>query len=456
MIPALYDYQEKAVAEIRQHIAAGTRRILLVAPTGSGKGTLATWMIHSAVARGKRILFLVNRRELVKDTSKRLDKLGVDHGVIMGSHPRRKPWLSVHVASIDTLHRRKPLPPADLIFCDECHLSITDIWRNVLDQYSCPVLGMTATPVRADGRGLGEFFNAMVQGPSTAELMRRGFLVRGRIFAPSAPDMTGVKVSGGEYNQKQLAVAADTSKLTGDLVAHWIRLGRGRPTVAFAVSVEHSRHIVEQFAAKGFRAVHVDAQTPDDERDRIWSGLAGGSIDVCSSVGVISYGWDVPPVSCAILARPTKSLALFLQQVGRVLRTHPSKSDALILDHAGCCLEHGFPDDEREWTLDGEGSGSKRSKDDAPSVRMCKACWAAYRATLAACPYCGWKPERVERIPDEVAGELGEITEAVKPAYRIRKLSRDPRIAELQKTAEAKGYKPGWVWMQAQRMGVHL
>ncbi|MDE2103412.1 MAG: DEAD/DEAH box helicase [Patescibacteria group bacterium] len=450
-VPDLYDYQQAQVDDIRAQIRAGRRRVLLVSPTGSGKGTIATWMIARALERKSRVIFLVNRRELVKDTSRRLDRLGVDHGVIMGNHPRRKPWLSVHIASIDTLHRREVLPPADLIFADECHFSISPTWRKVLDRYTCPVVGMSATPIRADGRGLGEFFDAMVQGPSVADLISRGFLAPPRIFAPSAPELAGVKVQHGEYNQKQLAQCVDRSTLIGDVVQHWLRIAQGRPTVAFAVSVEHSRHIVDQFAHKNIRAVHVDAETPDEERDRIWAGLAGGSIDVCSSVGVISYGWDVPPVSCAILARPTKSLALYLQQIGRVLRRHESKRDALILDHAGCCLEHGFPDDEREWSLEGvrkKWTGDVRG----PSVRMCKNCWAAHPSSRPKCPYCGWEPEKQELMPDTVEGSLEEVTESEKPKYTIRKLSADPRVAELQKTAAEKGYKPGWVWFQIQRM----
>lgn len=447
---SLFPHQTDSVTEIRAHISAGRKRILLVSPTGSGKGTMATWMIQRATERKLPVLFLVNRRELVKDTSRRLDRLGLDHGVIMGDHPRRKPWLNVHVASIDTLQRRATVPSARLIFVDECHFAITPTWRKVLDRYDCPVIGMSATPIRADGRGLGEFFDVMVHGPSVRWLTDNGYLVPARIFAPSAPDTTGVAVSHGEYNQKQLAQCVDRSKLIGDVVQHWMRLGRGRPTVAFAVSIEHSRHIVGQFSAAGVRAVHVDAETPDFERDRIWAGLAAGEIDVCSSVGVISYGWDVPPVSCAILARPTKSLALYLQQIGRVLRTSPGKSDALILDHAGCCLEHGFPDDEREWSLDGETKKTGEAR--GPAVRMCKECWAAHPSSAPACPFCGWVPEKRDLMPDQVDGALAEVTEAEKPKYTIRRLSMNPKIAELQKIAAERGYKPGWVWMQMQRL----
>lgn len=447
ILPTLYDYQENAVQRITEAIRAGQRRILLVAPTGSGKGTLATWMIVRATEKKKRVLFLVNRRELVKDTSRRLDKLGLDHGVIMADHPRRRPWLNVHIASIDTLRNRETLPPADLIFVDECHFSLSDGWRKVLDYYTSPVIGMTATPIRQDGRGLGEFFQVLIEGPQAVDLIERGFLVPARIFAPSTPDVSKVKKTAGEYNQKQLACVVDRGGLIGDIVQNWRNVAENRPTVAFAVSVDHSRHIVDQFSAAGVRAVHVDANTPDEDRDQIWSDLAANRIQVCSSVGVISYGWDVPPVSCAILARPTESLALYLQQIGRVLRTHSSKSDALILDHAGNVARHGFPDDIREWSLD--GVRRRKSQDrTGPQVFMCKSCFAAYKPA-PKCPYCGWMPPAPE-LPTVSDGVLEEVTER-KP-YTIRKLSDDPQIAELQIIAAEKGYKPGWVHFQVQRL----
>lgn len=460
---SLYDYQEQAVKKLRDFIRYGNKRLLLVAPTGSGKGTLATHMVTRAAERGKNVLFLVNRRELVKDTSRRLDRLGLDHGIIMAGTDRRKPWLNVHVASIDTLNRREVVPPADLIFADEAHFSVSPTWQKVLDKYfGVPVIGMTATPIRADGRGLGEMYEVLIPGPSVAELTQRGFLVPARIFAPAAPDLSGVTIKDGEYNQKQVAKVLDRPKLIGDIVSHWMRLGRGRPTVCFGVNVEHSKHIVAQFEAAGVRAVHVDANTPDDAteqhigREKTWAGLADGSIEVCCSVGIISYGWDVPPVSCAILARSTKSLALYLQQVGRVLRTHPSKTDALILDHAGACLEHGFPDDEREWTLEGLRKKPKLPSDAVQCVRMCRACFLAYPSTRDKCPECGEPYEVRDTVPEFTAGELQEMTAENRPAYTIRKLSKNPRIAELQQTAAEKGYKPGWVFMQARKMGLSL
>jgi DNA repair protein RadD len=445
----LRDYQIKAVEDLRYEISWLTAknldpRVLLVAPTGSGKGTISCWMILSAVSRGRKILFLVNRRELVKDLSRRLYRLGVQHGIVMGSHPAR-PWLPVQVASIDTLHRRPHIPQADLIFLDEAHFSISPIWAKVIARYpGVPLIGMTATPVRADGRGLGDLYNAIVQCPDTAELTALGHLAPARIFAPSKPDLTGVKMQAGEYNQKQLATAVDRGALVGDIVTHWKQLAAGRPTVVFAVNVAHAEHITEQFLAAGITSQCVDANTPDHVRDKLWSDLACGAVQVCTSVGVISYGWDVPAVSCAILARPTKSLALYLQQIGRVLRTAPGKTDALILDHAGCVLEHGLPDDPHEWTLDGERKKTAK-QERAPSVRSCLKCWYTYRSQMERCPNCGFTPPKHDTTPDTVEGNLVEVTESAK--YVPGKIADDPVWAYFQQEAVRLGKNGRWPWV---------
>jgi superfamily II DNA or RNA helicase len=400
------------VDDIRARLREGSRRILLVAPTGAGKGTLATYIIQSAGSRGKRVLFLVNRRELVKDLSRRLDRLGLDHGVIMGNHPRRKPWLNVHVASIDTLHRREHLPPADLMFVDEAHFSLSPIWLKVLARYpGVPLIGMTATPIRLDGRGLGHVFQSLVECPTLAELTGMGYLVPTRVFAPPSPDVAGVHTTAGDYNQKELSAAVDLPTITGDIVQHWLKLARGRPTVVFAVDIRHSQHLAEQFQAAGVRAVHADANTPDEVRDRLWEDLAAYRTEVVCSVGIVSYGWDCPPVSCGVLARPTQSMALYLQQCGRILRVAPGKSDALILDHAGNTLRHGFVDDPREWSLDdAEIKARSKDKDDPGlAVRMCKKCWFAFSIRLTVCPECGWEYIPTARDIQEKDGELREI-----------------------------------------------
>jgi len=487
----LRPFQERAVEGIRARLREGARRVLLVAPTGAGKGTVATHIIQSAGSRGKSVLFLVNRRELVKDLSRRLDKLGLDHGIVMGNHPRRKPWLNVHVASIDTLHRRETLPPADLMFLDEAHFSLSPIWLKVLDRYTgVPLIGMTATPIRLDGRGLGHVFQAIVECPSVAELTGMGYLVPTRVFAPTAPDVSSVHTTGGDFNKKELSAAMDRSTLTGDIVQHWLKLARGRPTVVFAVDVQHSQHIAEQFRAAGVKVQHADADTPDDVRDRLWEDLAAYRTEVVCSVGIVSYGWDCPPCSCGVLARPTQSLALFLQQCGRILRPAPGKGDALILDHAGNTLRHGFVDEPRIWSLDdSEIKARGKSKDDPGlAVRMCKKCWFAFSSRLSACPECGWqyagpvrdirnkdgelqeiKPERwyhceacrhKGRLPDgaTLAGyacprcQTGPLVALASKYDTPDQERRLQKLREWQREAEEKGYKRGYAQVTFKRL----
>jgi DNA repair protein RadD len=446
----LRPYQNHDLETIRSLIRAGRKRILLVQPTGAGKGTLSTFMIRGAVARGKRVIFLVNRRELVRDLSRRLDRLGVDHGIIMADHPRRRPLLSVHIASIDTLHRRDRLPGADLLFADEAHFSLSPIYKKVIDRYPEAVLiGMTATPIAANGRGLGSLYEDIVLGPSVADLTQQGFLVPARVFAPSQPDLTGVGSTAGEFKTKELAEVCDVARLTGDIVEHWKKLASDRKTVLFAVGVKHSQHCAEAFRAAGIDAVHVDANTPDDERDRIWNDLDNGRLPIVCSVGVISYGWDHPIVSAVILARPTRSLGLHLQQCGRGLRPAPGKSALVILDHAANTLRHGFVDDPREWSL---ADGDKPPRDDfrAPSVRMCKQCWRAYSSSQDACPECGCPHEKRERQIEQVAGNLEEIKREQKlfAIEEWRKRAGDDvkrrKFEEFRRIAAERNYKRGY------------
>ncbi len=314
----------------------------------SGKTTIAGEMIRSAAARDKRILFLAHRKELISQCSRRLADMGVDHGIIRANDSRRRPWLRVHVCSVPTLIRRNPLPPADLIFIDEAHRARGASYEQILKQYPQAVcIGLTATPARSDGRGMGRLFSSMVECPSLGELTEMGHLVPTRVFAPARPDLTGVHTTAGDYKKDELARAVDKPKLVGDVVSHWMKYARERLTVVFAVSIAHSRHLRDEFLQARIAAEHLDGETPERERDAILERLSSGRTQVLCNVGVLTEGWDCPATSCAILARPTQSVGLYLQMAGRILRPHPGKLDALILDHAGCTLQHGFIDEER-------------------------------------------------------------------------------------------------------------
>src|SRR6516162_8899478 len=194
-------------------------------------------------------------------------------------------------------------------------------------------------------------FEIIVEGPPVAELIKAGYLVPTRVYAPYRPDLSGVRVERGDYVENQLAERMDKQQLVGDIATHWLRLAKRRPTVAFATSVGHSVHLRNQFRASGVLAEHIDGSTPVEERDRTLARLAAGTVEVVCNYMVLTEGWDQPKVSCLVLARPTKHMGLYRQMVGRVLRPAPGKADALILDHAGAVFEHGFVDEPVIWTL---------------------------------------------------------------------------------------------------------
>jgi DNA repair protein RadD len=414
----LHQFQQDAVAEIERHIAEGRRRLLLVAPTGSGKTVIASELIRRCVAQYQRVLFFAHRREIIKQSSGKLTANGVRHGIIM-SQVDPRPMEAVQVASIDTLLVRgvrssaMDLPPADLVVFDEAHRARGRTREHLISLYPEAVLfGMTATPCRGDGRGLGNLFDVMIETPQVAELIAGGFLVKSRVYAPINPDLKGVRVEKGDYVISQLAGRMNTAGLVGDIVEHWHKHGEQRRTIAFAVDVAHSVAIRDQFLGAGVAAEHLDGETPIPEREAILARLASGETKVVSNCMVLTEGWDCPPVGCAILARPTKQMGLFRQMIGRVLRPAEGKPDAVILDHSGAVFRHGLPEDHVEWTLDVDGRAAnpaheKRKAGLEPRLHECPACKAIM--VKPPCGACGWMPQPKARSVKFEDGQLGLV-----------------------------------------------
>jgi DNA repair protein RadD len=272
--PELRPYQREVMERFDAEVAAGRRRVLLVAPTGSGKTVIAGAIMAGTASAGGRVLFLAHRRELIQHASQKLYAVGIDHGVIQAGFPTR-PGESVQVASISTLHARAirtrtmDLPAADLVIVDEAHHTPARTYRRLLAAYpEAVILGLTATPCRGDGRGLGNAFDTLIECPPVAELISAGYLVPTRVYAPTRPDLTGVKVERGDYVEKQLAARMDVGQLIGDIVSHWHRLAERRHTVVFATGVAHSVHLRDEFRRSGVWAEHLDGTTPAEERDR--------------------------------------------------------------------------------------------------------------------------------------------------------------------------------------------
>lgn len=453
----LRSYQAEAVERLRDAYRRGARAPLLVLPTGGGKTVVFSHIAAAAVAKGRSVLVLVHRRELIRQASEKLTAAGVAHSIIAPGHATTAD--AVQVASVQTLARRleqmRQAPPR-LIVVDEAHHAVAGQWRAILDAFpEAHILGVTATPIRSDGAALsvraGGVFDALVCGLSIADLMAEGHLVRARVFAPAvAPDLTGVRTRGGDYEAAQLAEAMSAPQVIGCAVEHYRRHAAGLPTVLFAASVRHAAAIAEAFCAAGIRAVAASGTTPPAERDAAIAGLATGAVEVLCSCDLISEGLDVPAIGAVILLRPTKSLALYLQQVGRGLRPADGKAELVVLDHAGNSLAHGLPDAPRRWLLD--GLGAKPSPKSRATKAFCPSCAAVVPRGADECGDCG-APLRLAATPVlPGAGTLAEVTAdaaARVAALRSRPvfdLLREARsVADLAAIQRARGYKPGWV-----------
>jgi DNA repair protein RadD len=449
--PVLRPYQETAIARVE---ADPHRRAIVVAPTGSGKTVLAAELIRRARARGERCLFVDHRREITDQTCKKLFAVGIDFGVIQAGFAAR-PGEAVQVASIQTLRARAirgaaiELPSADLIFIDEAHHARAETYRRLVEAYpQARILGLTATPCRGDGRGLGNLFEMLIEVASVADLTTQGWLVPAKVYAPSRPDLTGVHVRRGDYVEDELAARMNTAQLVGDVIEHWLKLGERRRTVVFTVNVAHSVHIRDEFRRAGVLAEHIDGTTLLSERDCVLARLKAGGIEIVTNCQVLTEGWDCPEVACIVLARPTKSLGLYRQMVGRVLRPALNKTDCIVIDHSGAVFVHGFVDDPIAWTLDEDrhaentAHSARGKRGGAPGLTDCPEC-RAVRMKGQPCQVCGWRPTPKPRHVNFADGSLGEVSRD-RIAAGTSAVERRRFHAMLVWIAEAKGFRPGW------------
>lgn len=417
-------FQVQLVNRCRLAVADGKRKVCIALRTGGGKTLVSAAVMAGAIAKGKRCLFLANRRLLVGQKSKTLERCQLPHTIMMNGEEYSQ-WdahrSGIVVASRDTFTSRVmkrgklPLPDADVVIVDELHDNLSSSSELIYERYPEAVfVGLTATPARGDGRGLGKGWS-IVPGPTHAELVAAGRLVdlADPCFAPAPPDLAGVPVSSTtkDYAISPLSEVMAGKAIVGDVVETWLKHGQNRPTVAFTCDIAHSKSVQQAFLAAGVMCGHVDNTTAVDDREAIYEQLRTGRISVLSNCSLLTTGWDYPGCNCAILARPTKSLVLYLQMVGRVLRSAPSKHDALLIDHGGNILRHGWPTIERDWP----DSETEQVKPAAvtpvtPEVRHCPKCAAMWTAG-AQCPNCGWKPQsKAAAAKAVVSGELVPVS----------------------------------------------
>lgn len=440
----LRGYQANLIAEARNAIRAGSRSPLLVLPTGGGKTAISAEIMGSAARKGRKSVFVVHRRELVIQTSRTFEKVGIDHGIIAaGFSPA--PHASVQIASIQTLARRSLPWTPDMIVFDEAHHVASETWDQLFAKYPNAVrLGVTATPVRLDGRGLGDWFDHMIEGPTTRDLIANDYLSRYKIYAPSTPDMTGVKTRAGDWATNEVASRMDKPAITGDAIEHYRKLCDGARAIVFATNIEHSKHIVAQFQAAGYPAAHLDGKTDRLLRDATLARFAAGEIRILSNVDLFGEGFDVPEIEAAILLRPTQSTGLYLQQVGRALRISEGKHHAVILDHAGNALRHGLPDEIREWNLDPKIK-RKRNASDAPAIKQCPSCFAVHDPA-PICPYCSHEYEVQQRKIEQRDGQLIELSEEMLRRNRKKQQASARSLEDLIAYGKSQGFKNPAAW----------
>jgi DNA repair protein RadD len=369
-VTTLRPYQKQLVADVIATFRSDHRTAVLQSGTGSGKTHTAAAIIAYATGRGHSVLFLAHLDDLITDTAARLAAQGIRAGFVQAGRPT-DPAARVQVASLQTLHARGLLPPADFIILDECHRAMGSSVRAILAAYpDAWLLGLTATPQRGDAKPLGDVFSALISGPSNEWLVSQGYLVPCEVLAP------------GAYNDRALVDCP---------VAAYDRHTPGRRAIVFAASVSHARALAAKF---GTRAGLILGTTPRAERERLKAAVVAGSLHVLVVVGVGVEGFDLPALEVVILARPFSVTGSFLQAIGRGRRPSPGKTTCTVIDLRGAVHLHGLPDDLRVWSLDGK---AVRMADAAVPLRRCKECLAVFRVARV-CPRCGATHSSVERI----------------------------------------------------------
>jgi DNA repair protein RadD len=447
----LRSYQIDLIEALRAELAEH-RRVLAVLPTGAGKTHTFCTIAQLSTYRNHNVLILVHRSELIEQTSRRLREMDVPHGVIAPRHPVTH--AQVQVASIQAAARRLSSFPwsPNLVIVDEAHHCAARSWRQVLDGYPhAQIIGWTATPQRLDGKGLRESFDVLVEGPGVRRLIDAGCLSRYRLYAPpSGVDLSGLAKRAGDYKTEQIEERMSADKVLYAAVANYQKFASGKRAIAFCTSIKHAELVVGAFNKAGIPACSVDGTLAAGERAARLDRFKSGDIRVLVSVELISEGFDVPACDCAILLRPTASLSVYLQQVGRALRH--SDSEATILDCAGNSVTHGLPCEPRAWSLEGIAPKS-RSELAAVAVRVCPACFAVHKPA-AACPYCGHVHATAQKAPPrEVQAELSEVDlrraaaeERAQSKARRSEVGKARTLEELLQVAKDRGYKPGWAY----------
>lgn len=441
----LWPHQAQGIQMLRQSLSTGHRRPMLQSPTGSGKTRIAAAIVEGALRKDKRVVFITPAISLIDQTVKAFYDEGIsDVGVIQANHPMTNWSRPAQIASVQTLAKRAR-PQADLFLIDEAHIvhkTHSDLLTNE-DLKGVPMIGLSATPWR---RGLGKLYDDLLIVATTSQLIERGLLSPFRVFASSHPDLSEVRTLAGDYHEGDLGGAMNKVQLVADVVDNWMRHGGGRPTLCFGVDRAHAKSLQNRFLAAGVPAGYIDCNLDGEDREPILAQFRRGEIKVICNVATMTTGVDLD-VRCLILARPTKSESLFVQIIGRALRTASGKDHALIFDHSDTHLRLGFVTDIHHEKLDdGRGASASDRKDmPLPLPKECPKCSFLKPAKLPQCPACGFKTEKQTDVEHQ-DGELFEITG--KRFVKKGSETYEDKVnfyCMLKHHAKANAYSDGWI-----------
>lgn len=452
MAVILRDLQWKGIRGLKGGMMVGHRKLLFTAPPGAGKTLMAAHMILTAMGKDFDCLFICNRIELIEQTAEAFTRLDIPYGIIGGGYTP-DPMAHAQIASIDTLKRSIKLRRTPkLIIWDECRGIGAVGWTKVFNAFpNAYHIGLDATPIRTDSKSLGEYFTHLVCGPVYSELKALGILVPFKVYAPSIPDMSGVKTVKGDFDRAATQDIMDKPMLVGDIALHFKRHAAGKQGLTFGCSRIHSEHLAACYRDAGISAVHLDGDTDKKERKRIVAAFKRREIQVLCNCALFTAGFDVPGIEVITDAAPTQSIAIAVQRWGRGSRAEVGKEHCVLFDHSGNVFRHQLPDTDRHWTLD-KVLGEKKSKGQSEKpvgVRQCPHCFACCEARKQFCPECGKLFEVQSRQIDQKDGELVEISavdEFRRKAELQREVQRAKTLAELVAIGKARNYKSPFYW----------
>lgn len=434
----LRDYQQKAIVDIKKAWTDKYKAPCLVAPCGAGKSLIVAELARLTTKNRNQVLFIVHRQELVEQIETTFKNWGVDRKYCQ-------------VGMVQTITRRlKKTKEPKLIIVDESHHILANSYKRILEYFpDAYKIGVTATPIRLNGSGLGEVNDILVESVSCKWLIENNFLAPFDYYAPPIADLSGIKINRGEFVVGESEEKLNKPAICGDVIKYYKELANNKKAICYCVSVSHSKAMAEVFKNEGIKAAHIDGDTPKPERREIVDKFRSGEIKILCNVDLISEGFDVPDCEVAILLRPTQSLTLYIQQSMRCMRYMENKK-AIIIDHVGNAFRFGLPDMDREWSLE-EVKKTKKREENIVKVRQCPECFFTHEPSNI-CPMCEFVYPIKERTVEEIKdAALVKITEIVLDYQTVDDCSS---MSELYAFAKKKGYKPGYAFMQGKRMGL--